>query len=230
VEKSSSKIIPSAEQEDVHQWEPPRMARGPEDVSGFGGGGSLLTAEQLEQVQNQAYQEGFDRGQKEGFQYGHKEALEQGRVEIQESVEQMDQLMTTLETPLKQLDDQVEREIVSLIISMVRQLVRREVKTDPGQVIGVVRETLAVLPVSARNVRLVLHPEDAKLVREIYDVSENEVGWVIAEDPVLERGGCKVITDTSHIDATLESRLASMITSLLGGERDVDDSEPEAPE
>ncbi len=230
MEKSSSKIIPNGAQEDVHQWEPPVMTRGTEDGSLFGGGGSLLTAEQLEQVQNNAYQEGFERGQKEGFKYGHKEALEQGRVEIQASVERMDDLMATLDTPLKQLDDQVEREIISLIISMVRQLVRRAVKTDPGQVIGVVREALAVLPVSARNVRLVLHPEDAKLVREIYDVSETEVGWIIAEDPVLERGGCKVITDSSQIDATLESRLASMITRLLGGERDVDDTRREESE
>jgi len=44
---------------------------------------------------------------------------------------------------------------------MVRQLIRREVKLDPGQIVGVVREALGILPISARNIRVVLHPEDA---------------------------------------------------------------------
>ena len=87
---------------------------------------------------------------------------------------------------------------------------------------GVVREALAILPVASSNVQLILHPEDAELVREIYSLSETELGWRIIEDPVLARGGCKVVTDTSQIDATLESRLAALISPLLGGERSGD--------
>jgi flagellar assembly protein FliH len=197
---------------------------------GFGGEGrgSLLTAEQLEQIQQQAYKEGFELGKKEGFEFGHKEILAAGRQELLKRVDQLDSIISTLEAPLKKLDDQLEREIVELIIATVRQLVRREVKTDPEQIIGVVREALSILPVTARNVRLVLQPEDATLVREIYDVNEKEVGWTIVEDPVMERGGCKVLTDISQVDATLESRLTALVTQLLGGERIRDISEDES--
>jgi flagellar assembly protein FliH len=59
-------------------------------------------------------------------------------------------------------------------------------------------------------------------------VSEAELAWKIVEDPVCARGGCKVLTGSSQVDATLESRLAALINSLLGGERDVDASEEEA--
>jgi flagellar assembly protein FliH len=227
VAKSSSKIIGAGKQQGVKQWSPPEMIRSASDVSVLEARGSMLTAEQLEQVQNQAYQEGFEQGKKEGFKYGHEEALTETRSAMQQKAQKLDQLLTTLDTPLKELDEQVERELISLAISMVRQLVRREVKADPGQIIGVVRESLTLLPVSSRNVRLVLHPEDAKMVREIFEVSEQDLVWSIVEDPVLGRGGCKVITDTSQIDATLESRLAAMITTLLGGERDRDEADSE---
>jgi flagellar assembly protein FliH len=193
-----------------------------DSIRDSGHGGSLLTADQLQQLQKQAYEEGFEKGRKEGFEYGHKEGLTAGRQRLEEKAGQLDTLLTSLETPFQQLDDQVELELIELVIAMVRQLVRREVRNDPGQIIGVVREAMSILPVSSRNISLILHPEDASLVRETYELSENELGWRIVEDPVLARGGCRISTETSQVDATLESRLATLIAPLLGGERDLD--------
>ncbi len=227
VEKSSSKIINPENQGEVKQWQPPEMIRSASDVSVLEARGSMLTAEQLGHVQDQAYQEGFEQGKKDGFKFGHEEALVETRNLLNEKAEKLDQLLSTLDTPLKKLDEQVEQELISLTISMVRQLVRREVKADPGQIVGVVRESLSLLPVSSRNIRLILHPDDAKMVREIFEVSDKDLVWEIVEDPVLGRGGCKIIADTSQIDATLESRLSAMITTLLGGERDRDEAEEE---
>jgi len=220
--KILSKVIAKGETGDVKQWSPPSMMMAESDVtSSVEGSGSLLTADQLEQLQKAAYDEGFEQGKKEGFDYGHKEALSQGQVKLSEMANRFDGLMTLLDRPLQQLDDQVERELVEMVISMVRQLVRREVRTDPEQIIGVVREALSILPVSSRGIRVALHPEDATLVRSIYEMSENELGWKVVEDPVLARGGCRIVTDSSQVDATLESRLASLIAPLLGDERDM---------
>ena len=228
--KSSSKgpvgrVIPAEKVVGVEQWRPPSM--GQPNASHVPGEaqGSLLTADQLEQLQKEAYEEGFDQGRKAGFEYGHKEALAEGRERLRQSVERFDALLQTLDRPLRLLDDQVEQELIALVITMVRQLVRREVRMDPGQIVGIVREALAVLPVSSRNVRVVLHPDDATLVREIFDLSDGDLGWKIVEDPVLTRGGCRILTDTSQVDATLEARLAAVIAPLLGGERGEDQAE-----
>jgi flagellar assembly protein FliH len=43
--------------------------------------------------------------------------------------------------------------------------------------------------------------------------------WEIVEDPTLTRGGCEVETDDSRVDATVERRLAQVISNLFGGER-----------
>ncbi len=220
--KSTSKVLNEGTQEQVQTWRPPEMGTLLDNIRDSGHGGSLLTTDQLQQLQKQAYKEGFDKGRKEGFEYGHKEGLAEGRERLEEKAEQFDTLLDSLETPFQQLDDQVESELVELVIAMVRQLVRREVRNDPGQIIGVVREAMSILPVSSRNISLILHPEDASLVRETYELSDNELGWRIVEDPVLARGGCRISTETSQVDATLESRLATLIAPLLGGERDLD--------
>jgi flagellar assembly protein FliH len=188
---------------------------------------SLPTLEEIEAIQKQAYEEGYELGRKEGFDFGHREALEAGRKDVAARLAALDELLSTLDRPFKELDDQVEQELLTLVVAMVRQLVRREVRTDPNQIVGVMREAMAILPVNARDIRVLLHPEDADIVRELYTVADSDLAWKIIEDPVLQRGGCRILTDTSQVDATLESRLHNLIAPLLGGLRSEDPGEGE---
>jgi flagellar assembly protein FliH len=206
-----------AEKVNAQQWQPPQV--GGKGRHGGDAARGLLTAAQLDAMRQAAQQEGFEQGRKEGQEFGRREGVEQGREQVQARIEQLDRMLQTLDKPFEALDQQVEDEIVTLVISMVRQLIRREVKLDPGQIVGVVREALGVLPISSRNIRVVLHPEDAVLVREAYALGERDQQWQIVEDPVIQRGGCRINTDTSQIDATLDSRLSSLIAPLLAGER-----------
>jgi flagellar assembly protein FliH len=211
---------------EVTQWEPPHVHQQGETPIDEARG--LLTAAQLAEIHKKAHDEGFEQGRRAGQEYGHREGLEEARAEIKARLERLDRIFAVLDKPFEQLDQQVEGEVVTLVISMVRQLIRREVKLDPGQIVGVVREALGVLPVSSRNIRVMLHPEDADLVREAYAMGEHEQQWQIVEDPVIQRGGCRIHTDTSQIDATLDSRLNSLIAPLLAGER-ARDAEAERP-
>ena len=96
---------------------------------------------------------------------------------------------------------------------------RRELKTDPTQIIGIIRDALAALPVAAREVRVHLHPEDAAVVREHLAPTISERAWTIIEDPVMARGGCRITSTNSRIDARLESRLSAILSELMGSER-----------
>ncbi len=214
-----SRVI-RADQGQAREWSPPDVG-GP-SVQEENEPQPLLTAAELEELAQKAQQEGYEQGRKEGFEYGHREGLESGRREMLERIACLDELIQSLETPFQELDQQVEQELVSLVIAMVRQLVRREVRTDPGHIVGVVREALGILPVNARRIRVLLHPEDAAVVREAYTLGESDQKWQIIEDPVIQRGGCRVYTEHSQIDATLESRINALIAPLLGTERGQD--------
>lgn len=205
-----SKIIPKEDLEGIENWSLPEVhGAGAREVAA-----RPLTARQIEELQQQAREEGFQQGRREG--------LEAGKKEIRARVRELEALMQTLTRPLEQLDARIEDELVQLALAVAKQLVRRELKTDPGQVLAVVREAMAALPLAARNVRLHLHPEDAALVREMLALGDSERGWLIVEDPVLSRGGCKISSDTSQIDASVERRLHSVIANVLGGQRQTD--------
>ena len=176
------------------------------------GGSALLTAEKLEELQKQAYDEAFAAGLADGRKAGEEE--------VNRRIGRLDALLNAMAQPLEALDEEVLQQLVELAMSTVRQLFRREIRAEPTHVIGVVREAIQLLPMSSQNVRVRLHPDDAELVREsLATTSEEEQAWSIVEDPLIDRGGCSVTTESSQIDAQTQTRLQAVIASIAGDER-----------
>lgn len=205
-----SKVLPGDSSKAIQTWQAPHFKQSKT------GANSLHTRKQKDQIEQEAYEQGYTQG--------HSEGLAQGQKEINEQISYLQSVMATLSMPLLDLDKQVVDELVEVSMAVVRQMVRRELKISPGEVVAVVKEALSVLPVTAGDVQLVLHPEDAALVRNALLGSDSEPPWQIIEDPVLSRGGCRVVTNTSRIDATVENRINAAIAAVMGGERQVDQS------
>jgi flagellar assembly protein FliH len=138
---------------------------------------------------------------------------------LEERVQRLDAALRILARPLEQLDAEIETELAQLALAIGKQLARRELRIEPAQVIAILRESLALLPAAAREVRVHLHPEDAATVREHLTAPTSERAWTIVEDPTLSRGGCVIHSQSSRIDARLEARIAAVAASALGDER-----------
>lgn len=205
-------------------------AKKPESVDVEEGSTPVLTVDEIEAMQRQAYDEAFAQGKNDGFQQGFDQGFQEGTTKgYQENVgllhkkaAEFDTLMESLSEPFKTLDDEVEKELVKLALGIATQIIRREIKLDPGQVVAAVREAIQVLPLSSQKIKLYLHPEDAELVRSALSLDEMTTAWGVIEDPLITRGGCKVDTDVSHVDATVENRLAALVATIFGGERERD--------
>lgn len=215
-----SKVISKETTQAYQRWDLPIV----EDVSAaverakHGKAPGLMTAEQIERIQEQAFKEAYDAGYKKGRQEG----MASGKNEVDNKRKILSDLLESLSRPFEDLDEAVEQQLVSLSLAIARQLVRRELKADPGQIVGVVQEALAVLPVGSRDVKVCLHPDDVILVRELMAETESDRNWSFANDPSLARGDCRIITEVSQIEATLERRLTAVVSKLLGGEREAD--------
>jgi len=174
------------------------------------------TAGDLERLQQQT----IDEASKKGYEDGYAKGIKTSEGKVAQQVKTLAAVVQSLANPFEEFDERVEQELATLAIQIAKQLVRREIKADAGHVIGVVKEALAALPSSSQNIKLFLHPEDAALVVSALSLEgADESRWSIIEDPVVSRGGCRVATDASTIDATVENRLSSIIAQALGDER-----------
>ena len=119
--------------------------------------------------------------------------------EVDVKIAALEAIIDTLAKPLEELDAGIETELTRLAMIIAKHLVRRELKIDPTQVIGIIRHTVGLLPLAARNIKIHLHPDDAAIVRE----QARARRWAsrngsCAEDPLMARGGCRVTTDNSQ--------------------------------
>ena len=212
---STSKPVPDKDVSAYERWEAPVV-----DAE------SPITAAEAESIHKQAWEEGYAQGHAEGVKQGLQEGRAAGESEIRQRVALLEQVIRHLQSPLEQLDREVVDQVTELAVAVARHIVRRELHTDPGQVVAVVREAMAALPAGAQDVRIYLHPEDAVLVRQALSVEDDgddgRRPWRIVDDPVLTRGDCRIQSEFSYIDATLERRLNRIIATLLGGEREAD--------
>ena len=207
--------------EAIERWQAPRMA----SVNDVEGSAGMLNVKAIEALQQQAQEEGYKAGFEEGHQAGFKAGQQAGQQDIKKQVANLQKMITTLQKPLAELDQQVEQDLVNLAITMTRQLIRRELKQEPEHVIGAMRAALEALPVSDRKLKIYVHPDDLAIIQKGLSLDQDADNRQWVEDPLLTRGGIKLETADTMVDATVEARLNSLISKLLGEERgEADDS------
>jgi len=169
-----------------------------------GGAGSDAGAADFQRVREQAYREGLAAGQHDA-----QAQIERQRADLQALIEGMNELMQNFEQTLA-------NDIVSISLEIAKLIVRQAIRINPEIVLPVVRDAIGNLPGIAEQSVIVLNPADAALFRKL---CEGEPGfaalpWKLVEDPQVERGGCRLETPSTEVDATLETRWRRVIASL----------------
>ncbi len=209
-------VVTAEELADYQRWQAPHVVS-VEDVKKKPD--AFLTVEDIDALQMQAQQEGYKAGFEQGQAAGHQAGLDNAQKNVDQKMMYLRQILTTLNNPLESLDAEIENDLVSLVTSVARQVIRRELKAEPEHVIGAVRAALAVLPINDRKITIILHPQDTELVQKGLSLDEEDGKWRWVDDPTMQRGGCRIETANTLIDASVEARLESVINTLLGGER-----------
>jgi flagellar assembly protein FliH len=105
-----------------------------------------------------------------------------------------------------------------LVSHVCRQVIRRELLFDSSQLTQVLSEALKLLPMGAGNLRIHINPQDFELVKALRE--RHEENWRILEDQQLLPGGCRVETEHSQIDASVETRLELALNQLFEQQRE----------
>lgn len=211
-----SQLVSPGPEDDVARFEFPNVEG--VVIGGIDGTGGMPTARQIEQMHREAWEEGYASGQAEGYAAGEQ----RGAAEVRRRAELLDGLLRDLTAPLARLDEEVVTSVAELALLIARHLVRRELKATPGEVVGVVRETLRHLPVATRGTAIHLNPDDVDLVRDALALGGDDVAYRLEPNPLVTRGGCIVESETSRIDASVEARLAAIASRMFSGERESD--------
>ena len=198
---------PKPEPEPEPEPEPPEMEEVPlEEVQ-------PLTLEELESIRQEAYNEGFAIGEKEGFHSTTLKVRQEAETALAAKIASLELLMANLFEPIAEQDTQIEKSLVDLVQHITKQVIKRELAIDSTQIEHVMRDALKLLPLGVENVRLYVNPQDFAQVKALRE--RHEESWRIVEDESLLPGGCRVETEHSRIDASVESRVTQVMAKLF---------------
>lgn len=172
-----------------------------------------LTLEELESIRQEAYNEGFATGEKEGFHSTQLKVRQEAEVALAAKLANLEELMGHLLVPIAEQDSQIEKSLVELVGHIARQVIQRELTSDSSQIEKVLREALKLLPMGASNIRIFVNPQDFEHIKALRE--KHEETWKIQEDDALQPGGCRIETEHSRIDATIETRITQAIAQLF---------------
>lgn len=160
----------------------------------------------LKQVRQEAYEEGFKTG------YG--DGLTQAQSQIDVECQQLSQMAASFQQALAMQDTCVAESVLSLALDLAKAMMKTKLQVDPQAVIPVVLDAMHYLPQVKQPARLIVHHEDAKVLRTHIGEQLKEQGWQLLEDAQIERGGCLVETAENQIDASNEMRWKRLVQGL----------------
>jgi flagellar assembly protein FliH len=214
-------------------WAPDFEEAEPEELRPF-------TQEELENIRQDAYQEGlfegkeagfkqgYEKGKAEGLEAGHVEGVELGKTEgleqAQQTVDQhiasLVELASQLAKPLELINAQVERQLVDMVLILVKEVVHLEVKTNPQILLDTVKQSVESLPIAGQSISLKLNPEDAELVRQAYGEEElKQRNWNMVSEPSLQRGDVQIEAGESSVSYLMEERIRSVLQQFSSANR-----------
>lgn len=209
------------------RYEPPEAPE-PEPVP--------LTAEEIDEIRQAAYDEGFNQGKEEGFSKGYDEGkaqgheeglksgheegvstgLEQGKSTIDELANQWQSQIEQLHAPLASVEKNIENQLLELVVQLTEAVVLQEAKTNPDIVMTAIAAGIKALPSQDIQTQIMLNPADIKIVEQQFGEQYiQDQGWRLLAAPQLEQGSCQIENSTSNIDLRVKSRLKQVLESFL---------------
>ena len=179
----------------------------------------LPTAEEVEQIYQQAREEGYKRGLDEGHQTGLEQGLKLGETtiaaeaaKVTAEAEKLAEAASKLDIGLTTLDTAVADELLALALAIAREVVRQEISARPETLLLAVREAIIQLP--HQHAAIYLHPDDASLLRSYMGDQLAHAGHRIHEDFKLQRGDCVLEAGGSQLDASVAMRWRRVVENL----------------
>jgi flagellar assembly protein FliH len=164
--------------------------------------------ERLARLEKEAYEKGFEQGQRDGLALEKRQMEEKGR--------QLEKIMAEINGFKARLYSEGEQDLLKLCTLAAKTIIRQEVRTHPGIIGNTIRATLEYL-VDKSMICIHISPDDMDEVRRVLpDLSSLTRGgkFQLMEDNAIKAGGCIIETGFGRINATIEDQLAMLETII----------------
>ncbi|MCE0494523.1 flagellar assembly protein FliH [Vibrio salinus] len=199
-----------------------------------------LTEMEIEQIRQEAYQQGLHQGQEAGFKQGYEKGKEEGheagetegrqegmekgleeaRDVVSQHIDSLIKLADQFSQPLELMNSQVEKQLVDMVMALTREVVHVELEMNEQIILDTIKESVESLPVTGHAITLKLNPVDADIVRQTYGEEALTLReWTLVTEPALDRGDVQIEAGESSVNYRMEERIKTVLHNFCGSNR-----------
>lgn len=168
------------------------------------------TAEDLARINEEARNEGYQRGYDEGRAAGEAELT----AKTNEQLAQLTSIIGNLQVSLAHLDQEIADQLLDLSLEVASQVLRSSLKLNRELLLPTIREALGELPLHHGTISLLLNPADAEALTLLLKEQLAHTGAHIIADSSIAEGGCIVKAGNSEIDASIDVRWRRVLEAI----------------
>lgn len=156
---------------------------------------------------------GLEQGHKEGFVQGEAQGFDEGMKQAQAKMAQFEVILSQFTQPLALLDLEIEGQLISLVKQLAEGVIMHELTLTQEHIIHVLRHGLDALPIKKQQITIRVNPIDGDVIRQLYQDNEQaSQGWHIEDDPSVSQGGLMMRCEPSELDLSVENRLKAVFS------------------
>ena len=160
----------------------------------------------VETIEREAYEKGFEAGEKAGFALGEQKALV--------LIEKLEMILRELTSLKETLTKELEPQIVELVFSIARRIIRKELTMNPDEIVAMTKEALTRLGKTGQII-IKINPSLSDLFMnhkpELTDIYPDVIFDI---DPSAAQDGSVVIGTTEDIITDIDEQLKNLIREL----------------
>lgn len=162
----------------------------------------------------EGYASGYQEGYASGLQEGKTDGFAASQEEMNAQISTLQQVNLSLSEQIVSANQSIGQDLLNLAIELAHAMVKIKLEIDPEIIISLVKEAIEQLPSMQQPAQLILHPDDAAIIKNHIGTELDKAGWRIMVDAHIERGGCKLETAHNLLDATVNTRWQRLTDAL----------------
>lgn len=174
----------------------------------------------VEQIQKEAHEKGFSQGKKEGY--------EAGILEARQIVENLTQIMVSIEDLWHRMVVQNKNDIIELVKRISEKVIYGNAQIDNEIVKRAILKSFELIP-EPTEATINVSVEDYDFIEtakeDLFEKIKSLKRISIVSDPSLTRGGCRIETKVGEVDSDIQSRLDAISKSIIDAASEVADDQ-----
>lgn len=159
-----------------------------------------------------------NEAQKQGMETGYQEGLTKAKQEMEQNLTDSINILAQAEEERVRRIASSEGELLKLVTGIVEKIIGTELKSDPEQVISIVREALSKAA-TANSITVKINPDSLQILQDnlpsLQEVFSEPKAVAIEADQTILPGDCFIETEHGKVDARVKSQLERIMSEIF---------------